>query len=160
MNSLRSRTIATLISVTALAGCGGDNTPTTPSNASTNEGLGRPIGRDRPPAARNVVDRDARVAARAFLTSYLNISYGRAKSASLRNATQSLRERLRANAPRVPPGVQQRRPRVVALQLESVAAGQIRATATVDDDDIAPYPLFATLERQADDRWIATTVGG
>ena len=60
----------------------------------------------------------------------------------------------------MPPGVENRRPRVVALRLESVAAGQVRATATVDDGDVAPYPLFATLQRQAGDRWIATTVGG
>lgn len=150
-------TVTAVATVTvALSGCGGDDPARTTPRAD--DSLGRPIG-GQPPAA-DGVNGDARAAARAFLTSYLAVSYGRAKSGTLRSATASLRDRLRAQAPRVPPGIENRRPKVVALRLESVADGQVRATATVDDGDVAPYPLFATLARQPGGRWFAVTVGG
>ena len=155
----RAAGAAALALCLAASGCGGSDTPKV-TTAVSDDSLGRPIGGTQPPASPSAGGNDARQAARAFLTSYLAVSYGRAKPGALRNATPALRDRLRTQAARVPPGVENRRPRVVALRLESVAAGQVRATATVDDGDVAPYPLFATLQRQAGDRWIATTVGG
>ena len=139
-----------------LSACGSDATTST---SADRDSLGRPIGGQQP-TARGAGGLQARAAARAFLTSYLAVSYGRAKPGELRNATRALRDRLRAQAARVPPGIRQRRPNVIALRVDPVADGQVRATATVEDGDVAPYPLFATLERQAGDRWIVTTVGG
>ena len=147
---------AVLATAFALVACGGEKaTSTAPDRGS----LGRPIGGQQP-SVRGAGDRDARAAARGFLTSYLAVSYGHAEPGELRNATRSLRDRLRAQAARVPPGIRRRRPKVIALRLESVTDGQVRATATVDDGDVAPYPLFATLIQQSGGRWVAVTVGG
>jgi len=146
-----------LVTAATLASCG-DDTKTVTQPASTAP-LGRPIGGDRT-RTREAGGQDARAAARAFLTSYLAISYGRDKPSTLRSASRALRERLRAQNPRVPPGVAKRRPRVIALRLKAVGAGRVRATGTVDDGDVAAYPLFATLARQGDGRWIAVSVGG
>jgi len=149
--------MATLVvAVHCLAACGGE-TKTVTQPASTAP-LGRPIGGTAKP---NSADADvkARYAARAFLTSYLNVSYGRAKPDELRNASKALRDSQRAQQPRVPEGVRNRRPRIVALRLEAIGDGRVRATATVDDGDVAPYPLFATLARSGG-RWLAVSVGG
>ena len=60
----------------------------------------------------------------------------------------------------MPPGVRNRSPRVIALRLEAAGDGRVRAAATVNDGDVAPYPLFATLAHTADGRWVAVSVGG
>jgi hypothetical protein len=141
----------------ALAACGGETrTVTEPARTAP---LGRAIGPDRPTLSG--VDTKARAAARAFLASYLSVSYGRAKPDKLRSASQALRERLAAQQARVPAGVRHRRPQIVALRLEAVGGGRVRATATIDDGDVAPYPLFATLARERrGGRWVAVSVGG
>ena len=139
-----------------LSACGGE-TKTVTQPASTAP-LGRPIGGQSRHGAAG--ETDARAAARAFLTSYLAISYGHAKPDELRGASRALRDRLRAQNPRVPPGVRNRRPRVIALHVKAVSDGRVRATATVDDGDVAPYPLFATLAKRSSGRWIAVSVGG
>lgn len=155
----RAHAAAVLIAVTtALTACG-DNDSTTVTRTANDQSLGRPIG-GQPPRTDQNTNADARATARAFLSSYLAVSYGHAKPETLRSATRSLRARLRAQAPRVPPGVTARHPRVVALRLESVADDQVRATATVDDGDVAAYPLFATLARGEDGSWVAISVGG
>lgn len=158
MNVLRTALWTVLVAIAfGLAGCDGD-TVTVTQPASTAP-VGRPIGGD--PSRTSVSGVKARSAARAFLTSYLKVSYGRAKPTQLHNATSALRASLRAQQARVPEGVRNRRPRIVALRLEPVGDGRVRATATVDDGDVAPYPLFATLARSADDgRWLAVNVGG
>ena len=140
----------------AAAGCGGD-TKTVTKPASTTP-LGRPIGGDGRQAA-GPGHGAARAAARAFLTSYLNVSYGRADTSELRNASKALRDSQRAQRARVPEGVRNRRPRIIALHLDAIGDGRVRATATVDDGDVAAYPLFATLARSGG-RWIAISVGG
>lgn len=154
-----ARVTAVLIATVAaigVAACGGD-TATVTQPASTAP-LGRPIGGATTPAA-NAGGAKARAAARAFLTSYLNVSYGRAEPNTLRNASKALRDRQRAQQARVPEGVRDRRPRIIALHLEAVSDGRVRAAATVDDGDVAAYPLFATLARRGG-RWIAVSVGG
>ena len=153
------RLTALLIATAAAIGVAacGDDTTTVTEPASTAP-LGRPIGGGTTPAA-NAGGAKARAAAHAFLTSYLNISYGRAKPNTLRNASQALRDRQRAQQARVPEGVRDRRPRIIALHLEAVSDGYVRATETVDDGDVAAYPLFATLARRGG-RWIAVSVGG
>ena len=141
----------------ALLACGAE-TKTVTEPASTAP-LGRPIGGGtRAPA---ITDTKARAAARAFLTSYLNVSYGRARPDALRNASKALRDSQAEQQARVPEGVRDRRPRIVALRLEPIGDRRVRATATVDDGDVARYPLFATLARSAGDgRWVAVSVGG
>lgn len=142
-----------LLSVT-VAACGTQTTTVTqpPRDAA----LGRPIGGT---ATRQAGGQAARTAARAFVSSYLQISYGHAPPQRLRGASRSLRDRLRAQGARVPPGVRDRTPRIVALSLKPDRDGSVRAIATVDDGDLAPYPLIATLERH-DQRWVAVSVGG
>jgi len=159
MNALRPALWTVLVAVIfGLAACDGD-TVTVTQPASTAP-LGRQIGRGDTPRA-GAGGAPARSAARAFLTSYLKVSYGRAKPTHLHNATSALRANLRAQQARVPEGVRNRRPRIVALRLEPVGDGRVRATATIDDGDVAPYPLFATLARSADGgRWLAVSVGG
>lgn len=152
----RAAAVAAAVAVIGLAACGGDTTTVT-QPASTAP-LGRPIGGATTPAA-DAGGAKARAAARAFLTSYLNVSYGRAKPGDLRNASNALRHSLRAQHARVPAGVRDRRPQIIALHLEAVGDGRVRATATVDDGDVAAYPLFATLARRSG-RWIAVSVGG
>lgn len=155
----RTEAAAVLLALTtALSACG-DNETMTVTRTGGDQSLGRPIG-GQSSRTDETANADARAAAQAFLNSYLAVSYGRAKPEKLRSATGSLRARLQAQAPRVPPGVTARRPRVVALRLESVADDQVRATATVDDGDVAAYPLFATLARRENGRWVAISVGG
>jgi hypothetical protein len=154
-----ARSVAAVVAIVlslASAGCGARTQ--TATQPSTSAPLGRPIGAGS--HADDVGGRSARAAAQAFLTSYLAVSYGRARPDALRSASAALRERLRAQAPRVPPGVRHRRPRLIALRLQPAGDGRLRATATVDDADIAPYPLFATLARRAGGRWVAVSVGG
>lgn len=150
------RTLGALLASTILlSGCGGTTTTVT-APASTTP-LGRPIGSGTPP--QEAGDPAARAAARTFFTSYLAVSYGRADAASLRGASAALRDRLRSQQARVPQGVKARTPRVAALRLEPIDTGLVRATATVGDGDVAPYPLFATL-RRSHGRWTAVSVGG
>jgi hypothetical protein len=140
----------------SLTACGAPTTTVT--QPAGDAPLGRSIGADPPTS--DPGDQDARAAARAFLSSYLAISYGQAQPSQLRAASRALRDRLRAQNARVPPGVRKRRARVVALRLKRTADGRVRAIATVDDGDLAPYPLFATLQRAGAGRWVAVSVGG
>jgi hypothetical protein len=147
--------VAVILSV-SLTACG---EPTrTATQPVSDAPLGRPIG--GPPPTTDDGGPDARRAARAFLTSYLQISYGQAQPSQLRAASRALRKRLRTQNARVPPGVRKRRPRVVALRLTSTGDGGVRAIATVGDGDLAPYPLFATLQRASTGHWVAISVGG
>lgn len=151
---IRAAAALAVLSV-ALGGCAGhDRTATAPAPDAP---LGRPIVASSPTAGAGAPG--VRVAARAFVTSYLAVSYGHASPAELRAASRALRDRLRAQAPRVPPGVRSRRPRLVALRFEPVGDELVRAIATIEDGDVAPYPLFATL-RRVRGRWVATSVGG
>ena len=133
--------------------------PNSTTTSAADPPLGRPIGGNRSTSRRAAANPAAAAAARTFFRSYLAVSYGRAQPAELRNATASLRQGLRAQNPRVPPGVRRLTPRLASLRLEPVADGRLRATATVDDGDVAAYPLFATLARRHG-RWVAVSVGG
>lgn len=152
----RGRLAVIALSLT-LAACG-DQQASTVTQPAGEVPLGRPLGPSDPPA-RSPGGPSARSAARAFLTSYLQISYGHAELQTLRRATPALRSTLRAQAARVPPGVRARQPRITALELRAIQGGQLRAMATVDDGDIAPYLIFATLARR-DGRWQAVALGG
>jgi len=169
MTSRRDKTLAlavggaialgALIALIIFLTGGSGETTTTTVNSDRVPALGRPIGgstsaRPQPPA-----NAGAAAAARAFFGSYLAVSYGRAKPEQLRNATAALRETLRDQNARVPVGVEDLRPRIVSVRLEAIGDGRVRATGTVEDGDVAPYPLFATLARIGE-RWVAVSVGG
>lgn len=146
-----------VVAAGGLASCGAATTTTVTQPTGTAP-LGRPIGGvDRRPPS--LTDMQARDAARTFLVSYLDISYGRAQPDELRGASAALRDALAAQQARVPEGVRGRRPRVVSLRLEPVGDRRARATASVDDGDVAPYPLFVTLARTGAG-WVAVSVGG
>ena len=157
MTHRHARTLIAILIATGLASCDGQTTTVT-QPASTAP-LGRPIG-GAGASALSPTDARAQAAARSFLKSYLDVSYGWAKPNELRSASPALRTGLRAQQPRVPEGVRGRRPRVVSLRLEAVGDGRVRATASVDDGDVAPYPLFVTLTGSAGGRWVAVSVGG
>jgi hypothetical protein len=153
-----SRSIVLAVAVVAaiaIAGCGGQD-GAAPRSTRTAP-LGRPIG--GPATMQAPEDRAALAAARAFVTSYLAITYGRAQPGALRTATPALRAALQAQRARVPQGLRGRRPRIVSLRLQAQGSRRRRAIATVDDGDVAPYPLFATLARR-DGRWLAISVQG
>jgi hypothetical protein len=152
-----TRSAGALVLAAWLAACGTQPKAVTRSSRD-DAALGRIIGRS--PRTTDARGDNARAAARAFLTSYLDVSYGRAEPGELRSATRALREGLRAEHARVPAGVRNRRPRIAALHLEAIGDRRLRATATVDDGDVAPYPLFATLARRTGGRWVAVSVGG
>lgn len=141
-----------------LAACGTQQATTGVTRPDGEAPLGRPLGSSDAPAS-SPGGQSARSAARAFLTSYLQISYGHADLQTLRRATPALRRTLRAQAARVPPGVRKRTPRITELELRATQDGQLRAMATIDDGDIAPYLVFATLARRDGD-WQAVALGG
>ena len=148
---------AVIVLIVFLAGDRGATTTTVSSDRAP--ALGRPIGGSASARPQRAANAGADAAARAFFRSYLAISYGRAKPEQLRNATAALRETLRDQNARVPVGVEDLRPRIVSVRLEAIGDGRVRATGTVDDGDVAPYPLFATLARIGE-RWVAVSVGG
>jgi hypothetical protein len=149
-----ARAVIAIAAAVLLTGCGDGGARSTSQPHATV--FGRPIG---PPKPAERGDLEVRAAARTFFTTYLAISYGRAKPGTLRGATAALREQLRVQGARVPPAIKDRRPRLAALRVEPVGGGLARATATIDDGDVAPYPLFATLRRVAG-RWLVVSVGG
>lgn len=154
----RTRLAAALLAAAAAvgaSGCGSSSTTATVTQAA-DAPLGRPIGAGNPA---DRPDPEVRSAARTFFVSYLAVSYGRAKPSDLRGSTTALRDQLEAQGARVPPAVRARHPKLAALRIEPVGGGLARATATVDDGDVAPYPLFATLRTVAG-RWLVVSVGG
>jgi hypothetical protein len=154
--STRSTVLAVPVVIAiAIAGCG--NQDGAAQSSTSTAPLGRPIGGSS--RVQTPEHRAALAAARAFVTSYLAITYGRARPEELRAATPALRAALQAQRARVPQGLRGRRPRIVSLRLDPQGSGRRRAIATVDDGDVAPYPLFATLARR-DGRWLAISVQG
>ena len=96
-------------------------------------------------------------AARRFLAGYLPYTYGRARAARIRAATDELRRRLAAQRPRVPPRERRRRPRLVLLQSDSVGHRHAELVALVDDG-ARRYTVALELERTAAG-WHVTGVG-
>jgi hypothetical protein len=74
-----------------------------------------------------------RAAVMGFLAWYLPYSYGQPSSAPVQNVTAGERTELAANRPEVPPGVERRHPKVVALVLKPYAAGEWQAAVQVTD---------------------------
>lgn len=139
--------------VAALLG-GGDQprTPTTPSSvgAPPDPLIGTP---QRSMPSSDAVPAAADAAARRFLRGYLALLYGRGTVRGVSDASAAVRRALRASVPRVPPGQRQRRPQVVDLRLVRQAPRAMLATASIDDGDLAVYPIVFALDRR-DGRWV------
>jgi hypothetical protein len=94
----------------------------------------------------------ARRVARRFLDDYLAFLYGRAPAAAVGDTSAAVRRELARNTPRIPPAQRNRTPRVIDLAVTAQAPRAVIATATIDDGDVAVYPIVFTLDRQ-DGRW-------
>jgi hypothetical protein len=98
-------------------------------------------------------------AARRFLRGYLAAVYGRGTIDEIPASTPQLREGLRRQHDRVPPAQRARHPHVARLVLTAAGAEALRGLATVDDGDLAPYPLPFTIARDRAGHWRVTSVG-
>lgn len=95
---------------------------------------------------------EGRRVARRFLDGYLAFLYGRAPAAEVTDTSAAVRRELARNTPRIPPAQRDRTPRVVDLTVTAQAPRAVIATASIDDGDVAVYPIVVTLDRQ-DGRW-------
>jgi hypothetical protein len=110
-----------------------------------------PSEEGKPPAAMQVTR--AQVAAvkragRRFLAGYLPYSYGQQDAERIPAIGERLRARLRRERPRVPAGVSDRRPQVVLLHADGIAARIGELTALVSDGAHS-YSVRLELERAA-----------
>ncbi len=85
---------------------------------------------------------------RAFLAGYLAYTYGSAPASRITNAARSLIDSLQAHAPRVPPAMRARRPRVLELHATQAPSGQLGVSAAVNDGGLIDYTLGVILARQ------------
>jgi hypothetical protein len=90
-----------------------------------------------------------------FLRGYVAFLYGRANADELVGASADLRRALRRSRVRVPPARARRTPRLVRVDAVLQAPGVVEMTATIEDGDLAPYPVAAFVERR-DARWLIT----
>ena len=80
-------------------------------------------------------------AARRFLHGYLAYIYGHGRAAQVSAATSTLARSLASRAPRVPPSMRARRPRVLALRAAMAPTGVIEVTALINDGGLINYPI-------------------
>jgi hypothetical protein len=90
-----------------------------------------------------------------FLRGYVAFLYGRADADELEGASADLRRSLRRSRVRVPPARARRTPSVVRVDAVLQAPGVVQVTATIDDGDLAPYPVTAFVESRHG-RWLVT----
>jgi uncharacterized protein DUF6459 len=90
-----------------------------------------------------------------FLRGYVALLYGRAKVDELEGLSADLRRSLRRARVRVPPARARRTPRLVRVDAFVQAPGVVELTATIEDGDLAPYPVTAFVELR-DGRWLVT----
>ncbi len=114
--------------------------------------LGPPARPIPPPAGSGPAEQ----AAHAFLAGYLTWLYGHGPADAIADATSSLRARLKANPPNVPPAFQSRHGRLVALGLKSAPGGAWTGYASVTDGQ-ETYELTVTVVNQ-NGRWLVTNV--
>jgi hypothetical protein len=98
-------------------------------------------------------------AARRFLHGYLAYIYGHGRVAQVSAATSGLARSLASRAPRVPPSMRARRPRVLALHAVKTSTGVIEVTALVNDGGLVDYPIQLRLAG-FDGRLLVAAVGG
>jgi hypothetical protein len=100
-----------------------------------------------PVAARRVGER--------FLAGYAAYLYGQSSADRLRGCTATLRRELSHSRVRVPPARRARRAEVVRLRAVAQTSTSVVVTATLDDGDLAAFPVAAIVERRAG-RWRVT----
>lgn len=147
--------LGTLAILAAVTLGGGSNEPRekpVPSSvgAPPDPLIGTP-GRPAPPAQEVPAAADA--AARRFLRGYLAVLYGRGAVGDVTDASDPVLRALRRSVRRVPAAQRQRRPRVVDLRLVRQAPAAVLVTASIDDGDLAVYPIVFALDRRGG-RWI------
>jgi hypothetical protein len=98
-------------------------------------------------------------AARRFLHGYLAYIYGHGRAAHVSSATSTLARSLASRAPRVPPSMRARRPRVLALHAVTAPTGVIEVTALINDGGLVDYPIELRLAG-FDGRLLVAAVGG
>lgn len=108
-------------------------------------------------AARKLGGGGPLAAARAFLYSYLEVSYGQASPRALRGASANLRAGFERNPPHVIAPVTGREARVVKLRVQAAAPGRSVAVATVSDGE-SEYAVMLRLVRNPRG-WLVTGVG-
>jgi hypothetical protein len=95
-------------------------------------------------AARSTAE--ARTVGERFLQGYIAFLYGRLDPGELEGGTGELTRGLRRARRRVPPARDERRPRIARLDAVRQAPGLVQVTASVDDGDVAAYPVTAFVE--------------
>ena len=85
--------------------------------------------------------------AEVFLAGYLSYLYGRSAASEVRGATVEFARSLTPRAPRVPPAMRGRHPRVLSLRGASAPAGLIGVTALINDGGLIDYPIALLLAR-------------
>jgi hypothetical protein len=98
---------------------------------------------------------EARDVGERFLRGYVAFVYGRTNADELEGASADLRRALRRSRVRVPPARARRTPRLIRVDAVLQAPGVVQVTATIEDGDLAPYPVAAFVERR-DARWLVT----
>jgi hypothetical protein len=98
---------------------------------------------------------EARAVGERFLQGYVAFLYGRLDADELEGGTGELTRGLRRARRRVPPARRERRSRIVRLAAVRQAPGLVQVTASVDDGDVAAYPVTAFVEL-GDGGWVVT----
>lgn len=89
-------------------------------------------------------------AADRFLAGYLSYAYGHAPASQIKGATTGLLHSLQERPPRVPPGMQQLKPRLLSLHTTPAAPGLVGVSALVTDGRVVDYPVGLLLSPQGD----------
>lgn len=150
--------LAAVVAVTALVRGGSDDGERVraPQN-------GRSPSSERAPEAESTGDQDlpsVERSARAFLSGYLPLIYGRdgATPAQLRDASPSLVAELERDPGRVPPGQAALTPRVVRVAVVREGTGRALASVQIDDQSATAYVLNLRLEDTLSG-WLVTRIG-
>ena len=86
-------------------------------------------------------------AADLFLAGYLAYLYGHAPASQIKGATRRSLRSLRADPPRVSPGMRARQARVLALHTIPAPSGLVGVSALVTDGGLVDYPIGLLLAR-------------
>jgi len=87
-------------------------------------------------------------AADRFLAGYLSYAYGHAPASQIKGATTGLLRSLQEHPPRVPPGMQQLKPRLLSLHTIPVGPGLVGVSALVTDGRVVDYRVGLLLSPQ------------
>ena len=129
-------------------------TPGEPSGSSRHSVAAR-----RHQQATGTFGQESERAAEVFLASYLPYLYGRAAASEVRGTTSEFAHSLTPRAPRVPPAMRRRHPRVVLLSAATAPAGLIGVTALVNDGGLVDYPITLLLSRHGHRLFVAGMAG-